>query len=66
MTIEDAKAVEQAPLVTFGCIAVAFGVVLYYVFPLALLSWNASLLLVIFFMVLVGMIVGMSMLMFNF
>ena len=53
-------------MVTFGFLAVTYGVALYYVFPLALLSWDASLLLSIFFLILVGMIAGLSILVFNF
>jgi hypothetical protein len=66
MTIEVDKAVNYAPILTFGLLAVTYGVALYYIFPLALPLWDASLILSIFFLILVGMITGLSILVFNF
>jgi hypothetical protein len=53
------------PLVTFGVLAICYGAGVYYLLPLSLLSFNASMLLTIFFLILMGMIVGLSILAFN-
>ena len=65
VTITDAKSLNQAPLITFGVVTVGYGAMLYYVFPLSILSMNFSLLLFIFFFILVGMIAGLAILAFN-
>lgn len=49
----------------FGLISVAYGMCIYYFLPLALLSMNLSLILRIFFFILVAMLFGLSMLAFN-
>lgn len=49
----------------FGTIAVAYGLSIYYFLPLAMLSFNFSLILKIFFFILVGMLLGLSLLAFN-
>jgi hypothetical protein len=51
--------------VTFGIIAVLFGLSIYYFLPLAMLSFNLSLVLQIFMFILMGMLLGLSMLAFN-
>jgi hypothetical protein len=51
--------------VIFGVISVLFGMSIYYFLPLALLSFNLSLVLKIFIIILVGMLFGLSMLAFN-
>ena len=49
----------------FGSIAVVYGMSIYYFLPLAMLSFNFALILQIFFSILVGMLLGLSMLAFN-
>jgi len=49
----------------FGTIAVAYGLSIYYFLPLAMLSFNFALILKIFFMILIGMLLGLSLLAFN-
>lgn len=49
----------------FGMIAVTYGLSIYYFLPLAMLSFNFSLILKIFFFILVGMLFGLSLLAFN-
>ena len=55
----------MAPLITFGFLSVVYGVVIYYALPLGLLAHDFSLILNIFFMILLGLIVGLSILAFN-
>jgi hypothetical protein len=50
---------------TFGVIAVAYGMTIYYFLPLAMLSFNFAMILIIFFLILVGMLLGLSLLAFN-
>ena len=52
--------------IIFGVIAVTYGLSIYYFLPLAMLSFNFALVLQIFFMILVGMLFGWSLLAFNF
>jgi hypothetical protein len=59
------KASDLVPLIAFGLMAVSYGVTIYYCLPLSLLSFNASMLLTIFFIILNGMIVGLSILAYN-
>lgn len=49
----------------FGILSVAYGLSIYYLIPKALLSFNFKLILEIFFMILVGMLLGLTMLAFN-
>lgn len=51
--------------IVFGVIAVTYGLSIYYFLPLAMLSFNFALVLQIFFMILVGMLFGLSLLAFN-
>lgn len=46
-------------------ITVVYGIGIYYFLPLALLSFNFSLLLRIFFFILLGMLFGLTLLAFN-
>jgi len=43
----------------FGSVAVFFGVVIYYGLPLAMLQLNFGLILTIFFMILMGLLLGL-------
>jgi len=51
--------------IMFGTIAVLYGLSIYYFLPLAMLSFNFSLILKIFFFILIGMLMGLSLLAFN-
>jgi len=51
--------------IVFGTIAVVYGLSIYYFLPLAMLSFNFALILQIFFLILVGMLFGLSLLAFN-
>jgi hypothetical protein len=52
--------------ITFALVASAFGVSIYFLLPLALLSFNIGLLLSIFFLLLCSMLLGFVLLAFNF
>lgn len=52
--------------IVFGICCVVFGFGVYYAFPLALLSFNVTLLLYMFFGVLLGMLLGLVLLALNF
>jgi hypothetical protein len=51
--------------VLFGSIGTVFGVMVYFVMPLAILSFDISLLLMIFFLILVGMLLGITLISLN-
>lgn len=63
--IIKAKDFDRKPYIIFGVISVAYGLSIYYFLPLALVSLNFGLLLTIFFMILIGMFVGMVLLALN-
>jgi len=52
-------------MVIVGAGIAAFGSIIYYVFPLALLSFNLGLLLNVFFFLLIGMLLGLTILSLN-
>ena len=56
ITISSEKVADLTPMIAFGVISVLFGVSIYYFLPLSLLSMNASMLLTIFFFILIGMV----------
>jgi hypothetical protein len=51
--------------IVFGLLSVVYGLSIYYLLPLAFLSFDFGLILMILFGILVGMILGLSMLAFN-
>ena len=61
VVIED-RNVKVLPYVVFGLICVIFGVTIYIILPQALLQQNASLILQIFFLILIGLILGLTLL----
>ena len=63
--ILDTSTHSNTNTVIFGIIAVAYGMSIYYFLPLSLLSMNFTLILKIFFAILVGMLVGLSLLAYN-
>ena len=50
------------PYLVFGILCVTFGVTIYIILPAALLAENAALILQIFFFILVGLILGLTLL----
>jgi len=54
------------PYLTFGLVCVLYGAGVYYLLPLGLLTVNLTLILYIFFFILIGMIFGLVLLAFNF
>lgn len=63
--ILDKEKQGQSTQIIFGFIAVVYGLSIYYFLPLAMLSFDFSLILKIFFFILVGMLFGLSLLAFN-
>lgn len=63
--ILDKNKQSMASYIVFGMLAVTYGLSIYYFLPLAMLSFNFSLILKIFFFILVGMLFGLSLLAFN-
>ena len=48
--------------VVFGVLATSFGLMIYYLLPRALINQNLGLMLVIFFLILEGLLVGLILL----
>ena len=63
--IMRAQDFDRKPYIIFGLIAVGYGLSIYYFLPLALISLNFGLLLSIFFLILIGMFIGMVLLALN-
>jgi len=63
--ILDTEKTNMGSYIVFGTVAVTYGLSIYYFLPLAMLSFNFALVLQIFFMILVGMLFGLSLLAFN-
>ena len=59
ITIVDNKALTVGPYLLFGSLAVIFGVAVYYGLPYSLLQLNLGMILTIFFMLLLGMLLGL-------
>lgn len=67
MDIHDGEGLrEKVPYLVIGLICTLSGVSIYFLMPLAVLTLNLGLLLEIFFLILVGMIFGLSMIALNF
>ena len=68
MSVEVLEAAESqtAPFASFGSMAFAYGLIVYYFTPLALLSLDMAGMLGIFLFVLSGLICGLSVLAYNF
>jgi len=62
----DNKATNLVPYLVFGSISVLLGVTIYVFLPLALLKSDYSLLLRIFFLILLGMLMGLTLMVVNF
>ena len=65
VSITNLSLLDSAPLIMFGCIATVYGISVYYILPLALLSGGFQLLLIIFFVILMGMVLGLTLIAFN-
>ena len=61
----DKEQQSSTSYVVFGVITVIYGLAIYYFLPLAMLSLNFKLILQIFFMILLGMLFGLTLLSFN-
>lgn len=61
VVIEDSS-VKVVPYILFGLLCVTFGVTIYIILPVALLAENAGVILDIFFLILVGLILGLTLL----
>ena len=59
ISIVDNKALEIGPYLLYGTVACVFGIAVYYGLPAALLRLNLGMLLTIFFMLLLGMLLGL-------
>ena len=59
VVIED-RSVRMIPFLVFGSLCVIAGITIYIILPQALLAENASLILEIFFLILIGMILGLT------
>ena len=57
--VED-KSVRMIPFLVFGSLCVIAGTTIYIILPQALLAENAGLILQIFFLILIGMILGLT------
>lgn len=66
MDISEADSFQgKIPYLAFGLVGSVAGVTIYYVLPLAVLSFDLGLLLEIFFLILIGMIFGLTLISFN-
>ena len=54
------------PYLIFGVITFLYGFAIYYLLPLALLSMKISLILNVFFFILLGLLLGLTLLALNF
>lgn len=55
----------MVPYLIFGLISVVAGMSIFYLLPLAVLNFDIGLILQIFFMILLGMIFGLTLISFN-
>lgn len=64
--VTDADSLKQKlPYLISGGIAAGAGITIYFVLPLSILTFNLGLLLEIFFLILIGMILGLTLIAFN-
>ena len=59
ISIIDNRTKDLIPYLLFGTVACAFGIVIYYGLPLAMLELNLGLILIIFFTILMGLLTGL-------
>jgi hypothetical protein len=66
VTIETSNSFSyKIPYILFGSLATVYGVIIFFFLPLAILNTNLSLLFNVFLLMLVGMILGLTMVSFN-
>ena len=66
VSIKDSKKLNVIPYILFGLISVGFGLSIYILLPLALLKQNYGMILDVFFTILMGMLLGITLLVSNF
>ena len=66
VSIKDTKKLNVIPYILFGLISVGFGLSIYILLPLALLKQNYGMILDVFFAILMGMLLGITLLVSNF
>lgn len=59
---KDGARPEVGPQIAFGALSVVYGIAIFVFLPMALYDGNLGLMLTIFFMILVGMIFGLTLL----
>ena len=62
VTFTDNRNPSVAPFILFGSLALVYGASIYYFLPKAMLEMNLNLILQIFFLVLLGMLFGLTVL----
>lgn len=62
IVIIESKTLKVVPFIVFGLVCVTFGVIIYIVLPQALLAENLGLILDVFFFILGGLILGLTLL----
>ena len=60
ITFTDNESKNLLPYLIFGSISVAFGTAIYYFLPLGLVSVNFQMILYVFFSLLIGMLLGLT------
>ena len=66
VTITESNRPELFSYLLYGSIGVIAGIAIYYLLPLAVLNFNLGLILEIFFFILLGMILGLTLISLNF
>lgn len=62
ITFTDNKGANTGPIFVFGCLSLVYGASIYYWLPKAMLDLNLNLILQIFFLILLGMLFGLTIL----
>ena len=65
ITFIDNRTKDLVPYMLFGSVAVTFGISIYYGLPVAMLKLNFGLLLTIFFVILMGLLLGLVLIAIN-
>ena len=66
VSIKDSRKLDVIPYLLFGLIGAGFGLAIYIMLPLSLLKQNYGLILDVFFAILIGMLLGITLLVSNF
>ena len=66
ISIKDTNKPQTLAYLTFGLLTVVYGVSIYVLLPLSLLTLKISLLLIVFLAILLGMLFGLVLIAFNF